>query len=304
MATGPGLPKSLQAILSRAAAPKPPASPELGAVGRYELQALVGEGGHGKVYRAVDRETSAVVAIKILHEGVRSPELELRMKREAYAMGQLSGTCATEVYECAETPSGQVYLAMEFLKGIGLDKLLQAHEVQGETLAIPRMMEILRPVVATLDVAHARGIIHRDLKPENIFVRSDGQVRLVDFGLMKDLNLAGLTAAGMVAGSPGYIAPEAWAGDPSRIDHRIDVYALGVIVYRILTGRKPFEQDAGILELVMLVTTGPRPSPRALRPDLPPAIDDWAKRALAIRRDERFQTVTELWQALEAILPR
>jgi serine/threonine protein kinase len=92
---------------------------------------------------------------------------------------------------------------------------------------------------------------------------------------MKDLSLAKLTEVGMVAGSPGYIAPEAWGGEPGRIDHRIDVYAVGVIAFRILAGRKPFQQDAGILELVLLVTTGPRPSLRALRPKLPPAIDEW-----------------------------
>jgi serine/threonine-protein kinase len=299
MAASDGGSNPLQALLKRAAAQR---SAVLPVVGRYQLLELVGEGGHGKVYRAQDRETGRVVAIKLLHDSVKSAELELRMKREAYAMGQLKGTCATEVYECAVAESGQLYLAMEFLQGVGLDKLLAANEREGFTLPVPRMMELLGPVVATLEVAHARGIIHRDLKPENIFVKSDGSVRLVDFGLMKDLSLAQLTAAGMVAGSPGYIAPEAWAGEPERLDHRVDVYAVGVIVYRILAGRKPFEQESGVLELVLLVTTGPRPSLHAARPDLPPAIDGWAKRALAVRPEDRFQTVTELWSALSAAL--
>ncbi len=290
----------LSALLKRAAAQK--AAAPLPVVGRYQLLELVGEGGHGRVYRAKDRDTSRIVAIKLLHDSVKSPELELRMKREAYAMGQLAGTCATEVYECAVAESGQLYLAMELLEGVGLDKVLAANEREGFMLPVPRMLQILAPIVSTLEVAHARGIIHRDLKPENIFVKSDGSVRLVDFGLMKALTLAKLTEAGMVAGSPGYIAPEAWAGEPERIDHRIDVYALGVIVFRILTGEKPFESDAGILELVLLVTTGPRPSLHKLRPDLPVGIDAWTKRALAVRPEERFQTVGELWAGLTSLL--
>jgi serine/threonine-protein kinase len=224
------------------------------------------------------------------------------MKREAYAMGQLAGTCATEVYECAVTEGGQLYLAMEYLEGQGLDKLLEGVERQGHRLPVAGMLSLLDPVVATLEVAHARGIIHRDLKPENIFVKSDGSVRLVDFGLMKDLSLAKLTEAGMIAGSPGYIAPEAWAGAPRGIDHRVDVYALGVIVFRILAGTRPFEAEAGMLEFVLLVTGGPRPSLRALRPDLPPPIDDWTQRVLAIRPEDRFQTVTASWQAFKAIM--
>ena len=294
------VPKALEALLKRGAQRRP-AGP-IGTVGRYELLEAVGAGAHGRVYRAKDKKTDQIVAIKLLHDDVKNPELELRMKREAYAMGQLTGTCATEVFECATTPEGQLYLAMEFLDGQGLDAVIAKHEERGLRVPVATMLDLLAPVMHTIAVAHSRGIIHRDLKPQNIFVKKTGEVRLVDFGLMKDLNLAQLTAAGMVAGSPGYIAPEAWAGDPSLIDHRIDVYALGVIVFRMLAGTKPFELDGNILDLIVLVTKGPRPLLRRFRPELPPAIDAWAARALAIRPEDRFQSVTELWQALKAVV--
>jgi serine/threonine protein kinase len=296
-----GVPKALQALLKRAPPLRRPGA--LGKVGRYQLLEAVGEGGHGRVYRAMDTATSKVVAIKVLHESVKSPELELRMKREAYAMGRLAGTSATEVYECAVAESGQLYLAMEYLEGQGLDKLIAEYEARGERFPIAKMFEVLAPVVDTLELAHARGIIHRDLKPENIFIKKDGGVRLVDFGLMKDLSLAKLTDAGVVAGSPSYIAPEGWAGVPEALDHRIDVYALGVIVFRILTGKKPFEQDGTMLDFVLLVTKGPRPSIAASRRDLPAAVDDWARRALAVRPDHRWESAKALFDALARILP-
>ncbi len=298
MVQNKGMPKALQGLLKRGAA-RAPAS--LGTVGRYQLVELVGEGGHGRVYRAVDPDTQAVVAIKVLHEG-SNPELELRMKREAYAMGQLTGTCAAEIYECAATSTGQLYLAMEFLEGQDLEAVLVAYESSGQLLAAEHMVSILGPVVTTLEVAHARGIIHRDLKPQNIFLLKDGQSRLVDFGLVKDLNLAKLTEAGTVAGSPSYIAPEAWAGAPDKLDHRIDVYALGVICYQILTGQKPFDSDGSMLDFILVVTSAPRPSVRARRPDLHPSIDAWASRALAVRPEDRFPSVTALWDSLRAIL--
>ena len=293
------LPKAMQALMKRAAA-KP--SPSLGTVGRYQLLEEVGNGGHGSVYRAVDSESSQVVAIKILHEHVTSEDLQLRMKREAYAMQQLAGTCAVGVHECAQTSSGQLYLVMEFLDGQDLEALLESHAKQGQLLPPAQMFQLLDPVVSTLAFAHARGIIHRDLKPENIFVLRSGGTRLVDFGLVKDLNLAKLTEAGTVAGSPAYIAPEAWAGAPDKLDHHIDVYALGVLAFRILAGRRPFEPGGNLLDFVLAVTSSARPSLHALRPDLHPSIDAWAARALALQPQDRFHGVGELWETLRGVL--
>jgi len=297
MSQAKGMNKALKKMMRKP--PKPTGS--LGTCGRYELLKLVGEGGHGKVYRAAHRDTSQVVAIKVLHE--KGEELELRMKREAYAMGKLSGTCAAAIYECARSEAGQLYLAMEFLEGQDLDGVIDSHERQGQRLPIGIMLQLLGPVIHTLEAAHERGIIHRDLKPENIFVRNQGDVRLVDFGLVKDLNLEKMTAAGIVAGSPSYIAPEGWAGETERLDQRIDVYAMGVLIFRILAGRKPFSQgDGTMLDFILAVTTAPRPSLRALRPELSPEIDTWTQRALAVKKDDRYPTVTALWDALRPLV--
>jgi serine/threonine protein kinase len=298
----PGMPAALQAILRRAPRPKGVAPGDV--LGRYKIVAEIGKGGHGVVFRAADVETQEPVAIKVLHEHVESDELNLRMKREAYAMQQLAGTSAARVFECAATPTGQLYLVMELLDGRDLGQVIDEHEARGLLLPLALTLEFVGPIVQTLQVAHERGIIHRDLKPENITVLRAGGVRLVDFGLMKDLNLAAMTSAGTVAGSPTYIAPEAWSGKPELIDHRVDVYSLGVMLYLMLTGRRPFEPGDDLLDFILLVRSAPRPPIHAYRRELHPAIDAWAQRALAVNPDERFQSVTELWHALGPLLPR
>jgi serine/threonine protein kinase len=295
------LPK-LQAALQRSGAESVRGVAPGQTFGDYELGAELGKGGHGAVFRAVHRPSGTHVALKVLHAHVASEELKLRMKREAYALSQLSGTCAVTVYECSELPSGQVYLAMELLEGRDLRGVMDGFEARGERVPVEAMLALLEPIASTLHVAHERGIIHRDLKPENIFVKSDGSVRLLDFGLMKDHSLAKLTEVGTIAGSPAYIAPEAWAGLSDRIDHRIDVYSLGVIVFRMLTGVRPFEPGEHLLDFIVLVGKAPRPSLVALRPELPRALDAWTARALSAKREERFGTVRELWAALVAAL--
>ncbi len=166
------------------------------------------------------------------------------------------------------------------------------------------MLQLLRPIASTLDAAHAQGIVHRDLKPSNIFVldqESGGGVRLMDFGLVKLLGADSLTADGMVAGTPSYIAPEAWAGDSKKLDHRIDVYSLGVLVFRCLSGHVPHDTKS-LLELCQWAQGGDRPSLQALRPSLSPAVDAWVQKALAINPKDRFQSVRTMWATLESVL--
>lgn len=307
----PGVPAALQAILRRA--PKPKVVGPGDVLGAYQVLDEIGKGGHGVVFRAKHVETGALAAIKVLHEHVASDELNLRMKREAYAMQQLAGTAAAKVFECAATPNGQLYLVMELLEGKDLGQILDDYLAKGAWLPIATMVEILVPIVRTLHVAHERGIIHRDLKPENITVlhptstgapaAGSAGVRLVDFGLVKDLNLAAMTNAGTVAGSPTYIAPEAWSGRPDIIDHRVDVYAFGVMVFRILAGVAPFEPGNDVFDFILMVRSAPRPSLYALRRDLHPSIDGWVQRALAVEPHQRFQSVVELWSALGPLLP-
>ena len=272
---------------------------------RYEIQELIGKGGHGKVFRALDRQLSSPVAIKVLYgETAAEQDFRIRMEREARAMGQLAGTCAVQVLAINKAPDGSLYLVMELLDGSDLGAYLKQSEVSGRPLPIHEVYEILEPIAETLHAAHEHNIIHRDIKPANVFVmrsRARGRSRLVDFGLSKDLSIEGLTKTGMVAGSPGYIAPESWLGR-RPVDRRVDVYGFGVLLFRTLATKLPFKTKRPIDELLIDVTRGERPSLHALRPDLHPTIDHWAQRALAIKPDDRFDSVEAMWSFLDIVL--
>lgn len=191
---------------------------------------------------------------------------------------------------------------MEYLVGKDFEDLLADIERAGQKVPPGALIQLLEPVATTLQAAHDQGIVHRDLKPGNIFCiapERGGGVRLLDFGFAKFSRLRGFTAAGMVAGSPSYISPEAWRG--KGVDHRSDVYALGAIVFRALGGQAPFIAT-DLSDLLRAVTMGERPSLHALRPDLPPAIDDWVAMALAIDPDQRFFKARGMWAALRGAL--
>jgi serine/threonine protein kinase len=268
---------------------------------RYELAAVIGKGGHGIVYRAVDRQTGSNVAIKFLHDAFAvDPQYNIRMLREAQVMAALAGTSAIRIHGLHTTSEGALYLVMEYLVGGDLDDYLDRREAAGEKLSIEDLFDLLDPIVDTLEAAHARGIVHRDLKPGNIFVLQEGGVRLLDFGLAKVLAASPLTHDGMVAGSPSYIAPEVWRGNPRALDHRIDVYSLGAIAFRALANKVPFA-GTSLIEKFQLATAGERPSLWQERPDLPREIDEWVAQALAIDPERRFHKVRGMWNALRAI---
>jgi serine/threonine protein kinase len=275
---------------------------------RYEIQALIGKGGHGKVYKAIDTQLDSPVAIKVLYGDVAAErEFRVRMEREARAMGALAGTSAVQVMAFNKTDWGALYLVMEFLEGNDLGKHLRAHEKTGQPLPIRDVYEILEPIAQTLQQANERGIIHRDVKTANVFVlesRGRGRSRLLDFGLAKDISLDPLTKTGMIAGSPAYIAPEAWLGKPKPIDHRVDVYGFGILIFRVLGRRLPFATNVTIDKLLIEVTRGDRPSLHALRQDLHPTIDEWVEQALAIDREKRFHSVSASWEFLDMVLRR
>lgn len=288
--------------------------------GRFELLEVIGEGSHGVVFRAIDREGGGEVAVKCLHpEMALERGIRARMEREARAMGALTGTSAVRVIAFNETQGGGLYLAMELLRGKNLDEHLRALEGTGQRLAPAQLFDLLDPIIDTLEAAHAMGIVHRDLKPQNIFVLDAGsvapnvaqnvtkgrvgRVRLLDFGLAKDLKADSLTKDGAITGTPSYIAPEGWAGRPHELDHRIDVYTLGVVIFRALAGRVPFHSKK-MYDLILSVTRGPRPSLHAVRPDLPAEIDRWVEKALASSREDRFQSVRSLWKTLGQVLGR
>ena len=267
---------------------------------RYERQGVIGSGGQGVVYRAFDHWTGRPVAIKVLSSAAaREPHMVERLSREQQALSALKGTAAVEVLDIYRGDDGELCLVMELLKGTNLDEHLTVVETMNQSIELARVAEIFDPIVNTLEIAHKAGIVHRDLKPANVFLLEDGGVRLLDFGMARMKRSAPLTAQGTVMGSPSFMAPEAWKGQSSAVDHRADVYSLGVILFRVLAGDLPFT-GLSLYEKMLGSTTAARPSLFAKRPDLPRDADEWVALALAISREERFQNVRALWTAFLA----
>jgi|RhiMethySRZTD1v2_1073278.scaffolds.fasta_scaffold606494_2 serine/threonine-protein kinase len=270
--------------------------------GRYRLVELIDRGGQGAVYRGLDQRMGDEVAVKVLSPPTRSDQAwRDRMLREVHALTVLAGTSAVRVYHQVWAEDGTLFLIMELLKGANFETYLDLQQQRGARLGLFELRPIFDPVVATLETAHAKGILHRDMKPSNIFVQIDGSVRLLDFGFAKFLRMRSVTLAGHIAGSPSYIAPECWKETTESLDQRIDVYGMSAVLFRALAGRPPFVGN-GVIQIMRLCSTAERPSLHALRPDLPPAVDDWVKAALAIERDERFLSVRASWNALKSAL--
>jgi eukaryotic-like serine/threonine-protein kinase len=270
---------------------------------RYELLAVLGHGGQSAVYRARDRRDGDEVAVKVLLPNTDPGSVE-RMYREAQAMSSLAGTAAVRVLHQIREPDGTMALVMELLRGCDLLEYLERHEARGERVSIARLAEIAEPLVATLEAAHGHGIVHRDLKPPNVWIIDEahgGGVRLLDFGFAKLSRSVPITGIDDIAGTPTFIAPEVFLQGSSKADARADVYSLAVLFYRVLAGRVPFE-GGSMVDLLRKVTTGPRPSLHALRPDLPAAVDEWVVQALAVDRTLRFERVRAMWNALYACL--
>jgi serine/threonine protein kinase len=274
--------------------------------GRYKVLGLIGKGGQSVVFRGQDLREGDEVALKVLkREFADDSDFRERMMREAQALASLNRTAALRVLDQCWTPDGALCLVTELLHGRDLEHFLYEFESQGRLADLLTVRKVLEPVAETLEAAHAIGIVHRDLKPANVFVLDDahgGGTRLLDFGFAKFTRARSFTAQGTVAGSPSYIAPEAWEGRPEQVDRGVDIYGLGAVIYRCLAGRPPFVNDS-LADLLVAVTTAKRPSLHALRPDLPPTIDDWVRQALAIKPADRFLRVFALWRGLCSFLP-
>ena len=267
---------------------------------RYRVESIIGQGGQGVVYRARDEKADRAVALKVLAESVaRDPQAAGRFTREQAALQALAGTAAVQAYDAGEMSDGGLYLVLELLEGRDLEQELKDLEQRGARLDLERIAELITPIAETLDIARREGIFHRDLKPANIYLLSAGGVRLLDFGFARLRTSRKLTTDGTVMGSPCYISPEVWGGKSDLVDHRADVYSLGVILYRMLSGELPFDAPS-LVKVFELTTTAPRPSLKRLRPELPQAIDEWVERALAVDRELRYQSTGECLEELYA----
>jgi serine/threonine-protein kinase len=267
--------------------------PMIGAVlgGSYEVVRMVGEGGMGRVYEARhQRLPTKRFAVKMLHpELARQPEVVTRFQREAEASSVLSHPNVVDVYDVSSSSDGRPYIVAELLQG----EELGSHLDRVVTMSPQAAAHVVRQVCAALDAAHAAGIVHRDVKPENVFLAAGGaQVKVLDFGISKvGENKDGLTKTGTVMGTPDYMAPEQARGD--KVDARADIYAVGAILYRAVTGRKPFEGLDPMATLTAVLTQEP-PRPSEVNPQVPLPLELVIQRAMAKNPGERFQTMLEL----------
>ena len=279
------------------------ADPLLGAVlgERYRIVARIGAGGMGAVYRALHIALKREVAIKVLLPDFGGKdEFVRRFVREAESASRLAHPNIVGVTDFGKTADGLLFLVMELLDGVSLTSVIR----QG---AVPpsRALPIVRQVLAGLGHAHAAGVIHRDLKPDNIMlVARDGKadvVKLLDFGIAKVTDPAGgevLTQAGVIFGTPEYLSPEQALGD--GVDARADLYAVGVIAFELLTGRRPFESDEKVRIISMhLSHTVPRMSDRNPAVAIPLPIEEAVLQALAKNREHRFASAQAFSAALE-----
>jgi eukaryotic-like serine/threonine-protein kinase len=270
-------------------------------IGNYRLTARLGEGGMGVVYLAEHPVIGKKVALKAIHpELSRNAEVVSRFITEAKSVNQIGHEHIVDIADFGTTPGGEFYFIMEYLQGEAMSDRLKR---EGR-LDATRAMVIGAQIADALDASHEHGIIHRDLKPENIFLLQRGGskdfVKVLDFGLAKltqsEEKVTHKTRAGSVMGTPYYMAPEQCEGK-TEIDHRADIYSLGVLLFEMLTGKVPFGGD-GYGEIIVKHITMPPPSVRSLVPELSPELDLILFRALAKDREQRFQTMAELRDAL------
>jgi len=265
---------------------------------RYDIKALLGAGGMGMVYRAVDRELQEVVAIKTLKPDlIASDDTALeRFKSEIRLARKISHRNVVRTHDLGEA-RGLYFITMEFVEGTSLKDLI--HE-RGR-LPVQVMLPIAKQLCRALEVAHDAGVIHRDIKPQNMVVERDGTLKVMDFGIARLATrppTQGLTVAGMVIGTPEYMSPEQILGD--ELDVRADIYSAGVVLYECLTGRLPFEAPTPIA-LIAKVLEESAVAPHALHGDIPQAISALVMNAMARDRDARPATAEALHDALEQL---
>jgi len=267
----------------------------------YEVTGLLGSGGMGDVWRARDTRLGRDVALKVLPDAVtHDPERRARFEREARAIAAIDHPNVVTIY-AVEEAEGHLLLSMEVVEGQTLGELIPPGG-----LPLDRILEVATPMASALAAAHGRGITHRDLKPANVMVRPDGQVRILDFGLAKlvdgspeveDATIAvDATAEGRVLGTTAYMSPEQAEGKP--VDPRTDVFALGILLYQMATGEKPFVGDTPISTITSILRDEPRPM-HELKPELPTQLGRIIGRCLQKDPENRYDTAKGLMFELE-----
>ncbi len=264
---------------------------------RYQLQDPIGRGGMATIYRGRDMRMDRIVAIKVLREVYSTdPKFVTRFQREAKAASSLQHPNIVQVYDYGQS-DGNYFIVMELVEGTDLRRYLRSRGV----LAIDRAIIIAHDVALGLSAAHRRGIVHRDVKPQNVLVGRDGSIKLTDFGIAsvyKDINAERLTTTGMTLGTVQYYAPEQAQGE--IVSPAADVYALGIVMYEMLTGRTPFDGDTPVAVAMQHIQDLPTP-PSQLNPNIPPALEEIIMRCLEKVPEMRFRDGGTLARALEVL---
>jgi beta-lactam-binding protein with PASTA domain/tRNA A-37 threonylcarbamoyl transferase component Bud32 len=262
---------------------------------RYRLIELLGQGGMATIYRARDSQLERDVAIKVLRaEYGRDPDFSSRFRQEAQAAASLNHPNVVAVHDYGQDPVGP-YIVMELVDGEDLASVIR------RTGALPprQAARIAAEIARALSAAHARGFVHRDVKPGNVLVGRDGRVKVADFGIARAVAEAQMTLPGTTLGSVHYFSPEQARGEQATISS--DIYSLGIVLYELLTGRRPWEGDSAA-SIAMARLSGPVPSPSGVRSGVPPALDAIVQRALARDPSGRFPTAAAMADALDAFL--
>jgi serine/threonine protein kinase len=264
-------------------------------LGKYEIVEVLGRGAMGVVYKGYDRMLERHVALKTIRRDAidpeRSEEYAARFKTEALAGARMLHPGIVGVYEYGED-QGVGYIAMEFVQGRGLRDYFAKHERFG----LRDTMSIMEQLLDALGYAHDRGVVHRDIKPANLIITAEARLKVADFGIAR-LDNSSLTQVGSIMGTPSYMSPEQFAG--LAVDHRTDLFSAGVVFYELLTGTKPFQ---GATETISYkVCHEEHRDPSEIDPEaIPPAFDEVAAKALAKKREERFQSAREFAKVLRA----
>src|SRR3984885_1984074 len=263
--------------------------------GRYELREELGRGAMGVVYHAHDPVIGREVAVKTMHlsaegTGMSREELVGRFQTEARAAGLLTHPNIVVIYDAGEE-EGIFYITMEMVEGRSLQTLLDAHQL----FPLPRVMKLMEQVCSALDFAHQHNVVHRDIKPANLVLTADDTVKVTDFGTAKILQF-GTAQTAHVMGTPSYMSPEQVKGKP--VDGRSDIFSLGVVLYELMTGEKPFPGENITTVIYKIINEAPIP-PRSLDSSIHPGLSAVITRALAKEPADRFQSCHELMSALK-----
>jgi eukaryotic-like serine/threonine-protein kinase len=263
--------------------------------GRYRIVGELGSGAMGVVYQAHDPQIDRMVALKVLRQDrVTSEAFVARFLKEARAIGRLSDPHIVTIYDVGED-HGTVYIAMEYLKGEPFNEVIRSGR-----LNMHESIDIARQVALTLDYAHRQGIVHRDIKPSNIILTEGNQVKLTDFGIarIEDTAASLQTQAGEILGTPVYMSPEQVKGE--KVDGRSDLFSLGVILYEMVVGRRPFSGN-NIAAIFNSITRDSPPVPVEVDPFIPKAVSDIVMKSLAKEPSNRFQIGRLMAEALASV---